>query len=92
MCRSVFSVDNIQIDPFRAFWVNCDIIPNIIRDKKNAEKTRQIYVNFSDQSRKEICKESLLSSFLTLTFSRQFCHLWLLRMSLVAFDLVICGI
>jgi hypothetical protein len=56
------------------------------------EKTRQIFVDFIVQSRKEICKEYLLSPFSALTFSRQFCHLWLLRLSFVVFDLVICGI
>jgi hypothetical protein len=56
------------------------------------EKMRQIFVDFIVQSRKEICKESLLSCFSALTFSRLFCHLWLLRVSFVVFDLVICGI
>ena len=58
----------------------------------NDEKTQQILVNFFVQSRKGMCKESLLSPFSTLTFLQQFCHLWLLRLSFVAFDLVICGI
>ena len=56
-----------------------------------SEKTRQILVSFSVQSRKEMCKESLLSCFSPFIFSRQFCHLWLLRVSLVAFDLLIWG-
>jgi hypothetical protein len=56
------------------------------------EKPRQIVVIFSVQSRKEICKESLLPPFSTLTFLRLFCHLWLLRLSFVAFDLVISGL
>ena len=56
------------------------------------EKLRQIFVDFSVQSRKEMCKESLLSYFSAFTFSWQICHLWLLRVSFVAFDLVISGI
>ena len=56
------------------------------------EKSLQIFVNFSIHSRKEICKESLLSRFSTFTFWGQNCHLWLLRVSFVVFDLVICGI
>jgi hypothetical protein len=64
----------------------------ILPTRNSSEKTRQILVSFSIQSRKEMCKESLLSYFSPFIFSRQFCHLWLLRVSLVAFDLVICGI
>ena len=56
------------------------------------EKPRQIFVDFFVQSRKEICKESLLSCFSALTFGWQICNLWLLRVSFVAFDFVISGI
>ncbi len=56
------------------------------------EKPRQIFVDFSVQSRNEICKEYLLLCFSAFTFCWPSCHLWLLRMSFVAFDLVICGI
>ena len=56
------------------------------------EKIRQILVNFSVQSRKEMCKEKLLLPFSTFTFGWQICHLWLLRVSFVVFDLVISGI
>ena len=56
------------------------------------EKTRQIFVNFFMQSRKRLCKEKLLSRSSTFTWCWQTCHLWLLRLSFVAFDLVICGI
>ena len=56
-----------------------------------SEKTRQNLVSFSVQSRKEICKESLLSRFSPFTFSRQFCHLWLLRVSYVANEPLTCG-
>ena len=56
------------------------------------EKPRQIFVDFSVQSRKELCKELLLPSFSVFTFDWQICHLWLLRVSFVVFDLVICGI
>ena len=56
------------------------------------EKLRQIFVDFSVQSRKEMCKESLLSCFSVFTFDWQISHLWLLRLSFVVFDLVICGI
>ena len=56
------------------------------------EKTRQIFVDFIVQSRKEICKESLLLCFSAFTFGWKICHLWLLRVSFVVFDLVICGI
>ena len=56
------------------------------------EKTRQIFVNFFMQSRKRLCKEKLPSRSSTFTFRHKICHLWLLRLSFVAFDLVICGI
>ena len=56
------------------------------------EKIRQIFVNFFMQSRKRLCKEKLLLPHSTFTFCWQICHLWLLRLSFVAFDLVICGI
>ena len=59
---------------------------------KNSELLLQILVSFFVQSRKEMCKEYLLSPFPALTFLRQFCHLWLLRVSFVVFDLVISGI
>ena len=56
------------------------------------EKPRQIFVDFSVQSRKEMCKELLLFCFSVFTFDWQICHLWLLRVSFVVFDLVISGI
>jgi hypothetical protein len=56
------------------------------------EKSRQNLVNFFVQSRKRKCKESLLPYSRPFTFCWQICHLWLLRVSFVAFDLVICGI
>jgi hypothetical protein len=60
--------------------------------KEKYEKLRQNLVNFFVQSRKEIYKESLLPHSHSSTFSRKNCHLWLLRVSFVVFDLVICGI
>ena len=56
------------------------------------EKPQQILVDFSVQSRKEMCKDLLLFCFSVFTFEWQICHLWLLRVPFVVFDLVICGI
>ena len=68
-----------------------EIKTSILLARNSYEKTRQILVSFSVQSRKEICKESLLSRFSPFTFSRQFCHLWLLRVSYVANEPLTCG-
>ena len=60
--------------------------------RNSYEKMRQILVSFSVQSRKEMCKESLLSCFDSLTFSWWICQLWLLRVSYVANEPLTWGI
>lgn len=39
-----------------------------------------------------MCKENLLSCFNAFIFYKQICHLWLLRVSDVASEALICGI
>ena len=75
----------------RLLWRERQLFSTVVSTLFIYEKPRQIFVSFSVQSRKGICKESLLLPFSTLTFLRLFCHLWLLRVSFVAFEGVICG-
>ena len=77
---------------FTNFYAMRQRFSSILLTRNSYEKMRQILVRFSVQSRKEMSKESLLSCLYSLTFSWRICHLWLLRVSYVAFDLVICGI
>ena len=52
----------------------------------------QNLVNFIVQSRVEIVVEKRFLCSFPSTFEEWICHLWLLRLSFVVFDLVICGI
>ena len=52
----------------------------------------QMLVNFIVRSRVEIGVKSRFSCSFPLTSEELVCHLWLLRLSFVAFDLVISGI
>jgi hypothetical protein len=63
MCRSVFSVDNIQVDPFRAFGVNCNIIANIIHDKKTLKKHNKFMSTFPTNLEKKYVKNLYFHPF-----------------------------
>ena len=77
---------------FRPFYnIKCSLL-SFFYNLINYEKTRQIFVNFFVRSRKGICKEKLLLKSFRFTFGWQICHLWLLRVSFVASDSLICGI